>query len=116
MEDDPSSGGDEGILYAARNYLKTNHVTADPMRNINTAEHLHVVEQFTTGLILAAALHFWGLTQCQAMSCICQKMKRFLFNELSMMNPEEGESEAHEKFVHCFIHHYLFYLIDLCND
>nr|XP_054758519.1 uncharacterized protein LOC129264636 [Lytechinus pictus] len=60
---DPASAGDKGTLYQARNFLKTNNVTQDPIKNINAAEHL--IEQYTIALVLAAALHFFGMKDCE---------------------------------------------------
>ena len=56
---DVSSASEKGTLYAARNYLNARNVTADPIKNINAAEHL--LSQYAIALILAAAFNFFGL-------------------------------------------------------
>ncbi|XP_072166071.1 uncharacterized protein [Diadema setosum] len=58
---DPSSSADQGTLYAARNFLEARNVTSNPMKNINAAAD--VVEKFTVALVIAAALHYFGMSE-----------------------------------------------------
>ncbi|XP_072181183.1 uncharacterized protein [Diadema setosum] len=61
---DASSAADTGTLYSARNFLQARNVTTNPMDNINAAADLMM--KFTTALVLAAALHYFGLEDISA--------------------------------------------------
>ena len=58
---DAASRGDKGNLYAVRNFLEARNVTTDRnrMTNINGAADL--IEKYTTVLVFAAAMQFFGL-------------------------------------------------------
>nr|XP_054763564.1 uncharacterized protein LOC129270188 [Lytechinus pictus] len=56
---DAASGADKGTLYSARNFLEARNVTTNPMANINAAADL--IEKYTTSLVLAAAMQYFGL-------------------------------------------------------